>query len=139
MIISQEGRKYCAKFTKINHKNTKNTAIRRNLYLGLTFHIVRDIIIKSQACACRIWRYSSVGESNRFIPGGSLVRILLPLLHGPLVKRLRLQIFILATWVRFPYGSSFQILGNSEISQFPRFSFMVKICFVRYLSAIAIL
>ena len=116
MIISQEDRKYCAKFTKINHKNTKNTAIRRNLYLGLTFHIVCDIIIKSQACACRIWRYSSVGESNRFIPGVSLVQILLPLLHGPLVKRLRLQIFILATWVRFPYGSSYAKLSDNDLS-----------------------
>lgn len=71
----------------------------------MTFHIVRDIIIKSQACACRIWRYSSVGESNRFIPGGSLVQILLPLLHGPLVKRLRLQPLTLASPVRFWYGS----------------------------------
>lgn len=41
--------------------------------------------------------------------------------------------------VQFPYGSPFNVLGNSVISPFPSFSFIPKIGFVRYLSAIAIL
>ena len=63
------------------------------------------------------WRHSSVGQSIRFIPEVSPVRILVPLpnkgaafyklrlLYGPLVKRLRHRPFTAVTWVRFPYGS----------------------------------
>lgn len=35
--------------------------------------------------------------------------------------------------IQFPYGSSFNILGNSVISQFPSFYFIMKIRFVLYL------
>lgn len=41
--------------------------------------------------------------------------------------------------IKFPYGSPFNVLGNSVISPFPSFSFIPKIGFVRYLSAIRIL
>ena len=57
--------------------------------------------------------------------------------HGPLVKRLRHRPFTAESWVQFPYGSPFNVLGNSVISPFPSFSFIVKMGFVRYLSAIA--
>ena len=52
---------------------------------------------------------------------------------GPLVKRLRHRPFTAESWVRFPYGSPFNVLGNSVISPFPSFSFIVKIRFVLYL------
>ncbi len=50
------------------------------------------------------WRNSSVGQSNRFIPGRSSVRIQLPL-PGPLVKWLRHRPFTAVTAVRICYGS----------------------------------
>lgn len=37
-----------------------------------------------------------------------------------------------------PYGSPFNVLGNSVNTLFPSFSFILKIGFVRYLSAIRI-
>ena len=52
---------------------------------------------------------------------------------GPLVKRLRHRPFTAESWVQFPYGSPFNVLGNSVISPFPSFSFIVKIRFVLYL------
>lgn len=58
---------------------------------------------------------------------------------GPLVKRLRHRPFTAESWVQFPYGSPIIVLGNSVISPFPSFSFIPKIGFVRYLSAIRIL
>ena len=62
------------------------------------------------------WRHSSVGQSIRFIPEVSPVRIQVPLpkardakasrvLYGPLVKWLRHGPFTAVTWVRVPYGS----------------------------------
>ena len=61
------------------------------------------------------WRHSSVGQSIRFIPEVSPVRIQVPLpvrrsnhaapLLGPLVKWLRHRPFTAVTWVRVPYGS----------------------------------
>ena len=51
--------------------------------------------------------------------------------HGPLVKRLRHRPFTAESWVQFPYGSPFNVLGNSVISPFPNFSFIPK-CFVNY-------
>ena len=63
------------------------------------------------------WRHSSVGQSIRFIPEVSPVRIQVPLpggmLHpqhpilGPLVKWLRHRPFTAVTWVRVPYGSPY--------------------------------
>ena len=41
--------------------------------------------------------------------------------------------------IQFPYGSPNHMLGNSVNTLFPSFSFIVKIGFVRYLSAIRIL
>lgn len=63
------------------------------------------------------WRHSSVGQSIRFIPEVSPVRIQVPLpfikfghcpfpySNGPVVKRLRLRPFTAATRVRVPSGS----------------------------------
>ena len=43
----------------------------------------------------------------RFIPAVSLVRIQLPLPHGPMVKRLRHRPFTAVSRVRFPFGSPY--------------------------------
>ena len=65
------------------------------------------------------WRHSSVGQSIRFIPEVSPVRIQsalpkrghilrcvpFPSKYGPLVKWLRHRPFTAVTWVRVPYGS----------------------------------
>ena len=63
-----------------------------------------------------MWRRSSVGQSTRFIPVVSLVRIQSPLpfckpaarqvyIYGPLVKWLRHRPFTAVTRVRVSYGS----------------------------------
>lgn len=68
-----------------------------------------------------------------------MILFILSFIKGPLVKRLRRSPLKAESWVRFPYGSPFNVLGNSVNTLFPSFSFIVKIGFVRYLSAIAFL
>ena len=73
------------------------------------------IIITALPDGGAIWRHSSVGQSIRFIPEVSPVRIQVPLpknpagnscgTYGPLVKWLRHGPFTAVTWVRVPYGS----------------------------------
>ena len=72
-------------------------------------------LVYSICCSHSKWRHSSVGQSIRFIPEVSPVRIQVPLpnkaqrllrfLYGPLVKWLRHRPFTAVTWVRVPYGS----------------------------------